>query len=172
MPTSVAQRVAQPGFTFIELMIVIAITGVLGTLAFSAYNTYSIRRQIIEGIDLATSMKAPIIDAFIAMGEAPSDRLAAGVAMPTDTPLNKYVTEMNVNDGRIDIRFGNQANETITDRTLSLTPYEAADLEVVWICGNHIPSQGLNPLGFSGGGRQAVQIPATIESRYLPSYCR
>jgi pilin len=83
-----------------------------------------------------------------------------------------YVDNVEVVDGRIDLRFGRAADSAIAGQVLSLTPFETADLEVVWVCGSAVPDVGLHPLGFSGGFRQAVQAPTSIERRYLPPECR
>jgi len=53
-----------------------------------------------------------------------------------------------------------------------LTPFESANRDLFWVCGNRIAGAGLQPLGFANGARQAVQVLAQIEPRYLPSQCR
>jgi hypothetical protein len=82
------------------------------------------------------------------------------------------VESVEIVDGRIDILFGSRADGAIAGRRISLTPYETADMEIVWICGNQAPGPGLAPLGFASGGRQAAQLPTTIEARYLRPECR
>ncbi|HUQ51883.1 MAG TPA: pilin, partial [Gammaproteobacteria bacterium] len=84
----------------------------------------------------------------------------------------QYVESVEVINGRLDLRFGYRADHAISGRTLSLTPFETATHEVVWVCGNARPGAGLEPLGFSLGGQQAVQADTLIEPRYLPSTCR
>lgn len=160
------------GFTAIELMIVVAITGVVGALAFSAYRTFTVRDEVTEGIEVANSHKPFVVDAFKRSGEAPFDRVAAGLPSAFAPAKESVVASVEVQNGRIDVVYGGRADPAIASRRLSLTPYETAGLTVVWVCGNEIPGPGLKPLGFSGGGRQAQQIPATVEARYLPSTCR
>ena len=161
----------QSGFTLIELMIVIAIIGILASVATSAYQTYVIRAQVTEGISLATTAKVPIVEAFLNDGEAPADRTQAGMTPnPTDTS-SYYVESVAVVDGRVDITFGHSANAVISGRILRLTPYETPELSVVWRCGSS-PAPGLATLGTSGGGAAATYEPSTVEDRYLPSTCR
>jgi type IV pilus assembly protein PilA len=163
---------SEAGFTLIELMIVVAITGILASLAISAFQTYTIRAQVTEGLSLAANAKTPVTDAFVQRGEAPANRLQAGMTANASDTQGNYVSSVEIVNGRIDITFGNKANADIAGATLSLTPYETATLDVVWICGNLIPGPGLNPMGFAGGGNQALQVATTVQARYLPSTCR
>ena len=160
----------QDAFTATELVVLIALTGILGALAYSAQRTYTIRGEVAEGIGNAQELTKSIIDAFRRYGEAP-----AGTVLETQISLSvhsPFVSSITIADGRIDVLYGNRASTAIMGRRLSLTPYETAGLQVVWVCGNEVPGPGLQPLGFAGGGRQAVQIATTIEARYLPSACR
>jgi hypothetical protein len=86
--------------------------------------------------------------------------------------LGDYVASVAISDGRIDIRYESGADPVIAGHTLSLTPFETASRDVVWVCGNALPGAGLEPLGFAGGAQRAVQTITTIDPRYLPSECR
>jgi type IV pilus assembly protein PilA len=108
------------GFTLIELMIVVAIIGILASLAVSAYQTYTVRAQISEGLEMASGAKVPIVDAYTNDGIAPADRTAAGMsADPTDT-RGSFVSQVDIVNGRVDITFsGPRAHQAIIGKTLS-----------------------------------------------------
>lgn len=154
------------GFTLIELMIVIAIIGILASLAISAYQTYTVRAQISEGLNLAASAKVHIVDSFNNTGVAPADRVAAGMSAPATDSSGAYVSQMSISNGRIDVTFGGpRAHPAIVGQTLSMTPYNSGNA-VGWRCGNAGPLAG----GLLPGGDP--HVAPTMDARYLPSACR
>ena len=149
-------------------MIVVAIIGILASLAVSAYQTYTVRAQIAEGLNMAAGAKTPVVDAYLQDGVAPANRTAAGMsANPTDT-AGGYVSAVDVEDGRIEVTFGGpEAHAAIAGQTLYVTPYEVAGRSsITWRCGAaNAPAGGL----LNGGIAHAAP---TVDQRYLPSTCR
>jgi hypothetical protein len=158
------------GYTAIELVLALAATSIVGALVFSAFRTHSIRAQVASGIELAWRWGEVVEMRFRADGRVPQAWEDVGAG--PETPTSSYVKAIQLVNGRVDILYGQEAATAIAGRRVSLTPYETADQQVVWICGNDIPGLGLEPLGFASGTTQPVQVPATIAARYLPAGCR
>ena len=167
---SVRMNDKQTGFTLIELMIVVAIIAILASLAISAYQTYTVRAQVSEGINMAGGAKAPVVDAFNNDGEPPAGRTEAGMSPNATDTRGKYVASVNIVNGRVDVTFGNDAHAEISTRTVSFTPYTATGGSFIWRCGNAPVPAGATPL--SGNGVDAVHIAPTVDNRYLPATCR
>lgn len=135
----------QQGFTLIELMIVVAIIGILAAIAIPAYQDYTIRAQVSEGINLASGAKAAIAEYFMDSGALPSSNGAAGLEASGNI-LGNYVTGVAVSAGGVvTVTYGGQANSQINGLNLTLSPTTNAG-SVQWNCSagsllpKHVPS--------------------------------
>ncbi|HFB0438963.1 TPA: pilin, partial [Neisseria gonorrhoeae] len=88
----------QKGFTLIELMIVIAIVGILAAVALPAYQDYTARAQVSEAILLAEGQKSAVTEYYLNHGEWPENNASAGVASASDIK-GKYVEKVEVKNG-------------------------------------------------------------------------
>ncbi|HFA1245666.1 TPA: pilin, partial [Neisseria gonorrhoeae] len=88
----------QKGFTLIELMIVIAIVGILAAVALPAYQDYTARAQVSEAILLAEGQKSAVTEYYLNNGIWPKDNASAGVASASEIK-GKYVQKVEVNNG-------------------------------------------------------------------------
>ena len=167
----------QQGFTLIELMIVVAIIGILAAIAIPAYQDYTIRAQVSEGMSLAAAAKAAVAEDFLNEGAAPTNRVDAGMTANITDTQGKYVASVAVANGTIVITYGNEANAQIANETLGLTPYESGDLSVIWKCGGApVPAGSTGLRGASGAVNVAVMNNGSLAGaafqQYLPSACR
>ncbi len=155
----------QKGFTLIELMIVVAIIGILAAIAIPAYQDYTIRAQVTEGLNLAAPAKASVADYYANTGAFPSANSIAGIG-DASAIVGKYVTSVGISgSGVITITYGDQANKKIEKKTLTLTPAANDNGDVAWICMDHTPPSGIT--GVSGSAGSAGILP-----KYRPQVCR
>ena len=122
----------QQGFTLIELMIVVAIIGILAAIAIPAYQDYTIRAQVSEGLNLAGGAKAAVSEYTMDRGSWPDTNAIAGLSDAGDIQ-GKYVGQVEVVDGLITVTYGNDAHTTINGANLMLSPVTNAG-SVEWIC--------------------------------------
>ena len=138
----------QQGFTLIELMIVVAIIGILAMIAIPAYQNYVIRAQVAEGLALSDTVKVAVAEFHDQTGTFPANNTEATLGVPTNY-TGTYVDSISVTGAVISIQYGNGANAAINGETVTITAVSnPGSLE--WDCA-------------TGG---------TISETYLPTSCR
>lgn len=121
----------QQGFTLIELMIVVAIIGILAAIAIPAYQDYTIRAKISEGISLASAAKSAVSETRITNGTFPGDNGAAGISNSIATD---YVTSVEVGTaGIITVTYSGTLDSKVSANTIIFTPTFATGA-VTWTC--------------------------------------
>ena len=139
----------QQGFTLIELMIVVAIIGILAAIAIPAYQDYTIRAQVSEGLNLSGGAKAAVTEYFQDRGVMPGDNTTAGLEAAGNIQ-GKYVESVTVGaNGVITVDYGNEAHTVIAPNSIRLSPSTANAGSVAWDCDS-----------------------GAIQNKHLPAACR
>ena len=141
-------RSMQQGFTLIELMIVVAIIGILAAVAIPAYQDYTKRANVTEGLSLAASAKTAVTEYFNAKGQMPGANTTAGLASAASIKGNAVTQVLVGASGLVTITYN---TKVIAGGTLVLSPTAGV-----------------------GGMEWKCKLPggSTVKPQWLPSSCR
>ena len=143
------QMTNQKGFTLIELMIVIAIVGILAAVALPAYQDYTVRAKMSEPMALMAEAKTSVAEYFISNGQMPANETEAGVRSDIDTDI---VASLNFATNIITITVKDIGGDTATNNTVEFSLKDTSSGTPEWSC---------KPGGTNG-----------IQTKYLPANCR
>jgi len=153
------------GYTLIELMIVVAIMGILATMAMPTFQERAIRAQVGEAIGLSEFAKDGIAAFYRANKRMPKNNAEAGLP-PADRIIGNYVTGLEVVEGAIHVTLGNRVNRNASGKVLSVRPAVVAaypQVPIAWNCGVAAPPGAMKVFGEN---RTSLSAP------YLPVDCR
>ncbi|HGF8847287.1 TPA: pilin [Neisseria meningitidis] len=157
----------QKGFTLIELMIVIAIVGILAAVALPAYQDYTARAQVSEAILLAEGQKSAVTEYYLNHGKWPDGNSDAGVATSSEIK-GKYVEKVEVANGVVTATMlSSGVNKEIQGKKLSLWA-KRQDGSVKWFCGQPVTRAKADSDTVATGTDAAKKI----DTKHLPSTCR
>lgn len=164
----------QKGFTLIELMIVVAIIGILAAVAVPQYQDYTVRSQVSEGLSMSGELKTAVADFVATNGRFPAALTSmTNVGNAPTSFAGQYVSSMNVAGNIIRVSFGaTRASTAIRTSTLLITATVNGAGQLNWVCG-----QAPLPTGVSSvlnGTTYTAHTPAntTVSNKYLPASCR
>ncbi|MGH8250261.1 MAG: pilin [Steroidobacteraceae bacterium] len=168
-------KTLQKGFTLIELMIVVAIIGILAAIAIPAYQDYTIRAQVSEGLTLASDVKAGIAEYAAQVGDWPVTLAEAGLGSAALTDKQgRYVESLDIDTagGTMIITYGRDANTKINGQVLAIQPYVNLNGDIVWRCGDSVApiTPATNVLGTTTSA--ASDTLTDLSDKHMPASCR
>jgi len=151
-PQEIYMKRVQKGFTLIELMIVVAIIGILAAIALPAYQDYTKRTHVAEGLTLAGGAKTSVTEFYSSNNRFPASNTSAGLASVASITGNAVSSITVGTSGVITVAYNSKVDSTASKFKVTLTPDASNGGSVVWKCA---------AAGTNG-----------VDTKFLPSNCR
>jgi type IV pilus assembly protein PilA len=152
------------GFTLIEIVVVLALLGILAAMAIPSLDNRVARTQITESVELTKQLKDQVNAYYLANESFPHTNIDAGIPAANKL-LGNYVEKIELADGAFHISFGNKATAQLKGKVLSLRPIvvkNSSKSPMSWLCGNASIPDGMEAVG---------QNRTSVNLKYLPINC-